>query len=285
MEGSKSFSIEALLSSSPSIKNRNKGFTSTDCFSKKTGSPPTTGPQPEELHHRLPEVSPDPCGGSESPRSTPDSVDSMLDGEDSTDAFLSPAGLSHRRGRLPSSGGGSVSGRPFGLPPGDAGSRSIGPHPPSGLMHGPLQHGGLFYRYGGLQPPSAQQPQSQGGSHPSHPGAVALSMLAAGSAFHSPGTGGAAPPGNGGPSGGQGLPPGSEPALRMAAQAQVQAAAAAAHMQNIQLDWLARAGVFIPRMVDYSGKYILQGLFYRAVMPKMCSDDLKSAVMKGCFVQ
>jgi hypothetical protein len=43
---------------------------------------------------------------------------------------------------------------------------------------------------------------------------------------------------------------------RLAAQAQAAAVAAAAHQQhmhNLQLDWLARTGVYMPRLIDYNG--------------------------------
>lgn len=251
MEGPKSFSIEALLSindkgklTSPEVIERNY----ENCVS---------GPNPESVH-RVPEMTSAEHWQSESPVSSPASIDSLMrDEEDSAaeSAALLDPGCSRRKQRPASRGSGT--GRVF-----DDGLRSrMGPggqaavlvHRQPGLVqHGP---GGMFYRYGVLHPQTGppQVPQAQTSGLPSHPGAVALSMLASGSAFHSPGSGG--PAGMTSGTGGQGLHPGAEPAMRMAAHAQVQAAAAAAHMQNIQLDWLARAGIFIPRMVDYSGKW------------------------------
>jgi len=45
---------------------------------------------------------------------------------------------------------------------------------------------------------------------------------------------------------------------RLAVQAQAAAVAAAAHQQHmhsLQLDWLARTGVYMPRLMDYNGNY------------------------------
>jgi hypothetical protein len=61
---------------------------------------------------------------------------------------------------------------------------------------------------------------------------------------------------------------------RLAAQAQAAAVAAAAHQQhmhNLQLDWLARTGVYMPRLIDYNGMetaLTLIRVFYRRNLRK-----------------
>lgn len=252
MEGLKSFSIDALLS-----PTKNGNNTAEVAIREKSVS----GSLPETMH-RIPEMTSDVRyeDDSVSPTSSPASVGSMSrddeeeEQEEGDPVLLDPG--SHRKHRPPSS---TVARSVLG--PGRSHPSLVQRHPTM-MVHQNGAGGGaeLFYRYGGLhsQPPAPSPSQGP----PSHPGAVALSMLASGSAFHSPG-GGDGPPGatsrNGGGQGGLHHPPGPpEPALRMTAQVQVQAAAAAAaaaaHMQNIQLDWLARAGVFIPRMIDYGGE-------------------------------
>lgn len=259
MEGPKSFSIEALLST-----NDNKGKLNSPEAIERTYENSVSGPNPEAVHRVL-EMTSAEHWQSDSPVSSPASIDSLArDEEDSAAeaaALLDPG--SSRRKQRPASRGSSGTGRVFddglGSRMGPGGHAVLVHRQPGLVQHGP---GGLFYRYGVLHPPTGgpQAPQTQTSGLPSHPGAVALSMLASGSAFHSPGPAG--PAGMTSGAGGQGLHPGAEPAMRMAAHAQVQAAAAAAHMQNIQLDWLARAGIFIPRMVDYSGRW--KGTFQMA---------------------
>lgn len=123
-------------------------------------------------------------------------------------------------------------------------------HPGTGINPGVLasaMHGHAFYPgFNGPPGQTARQGSNAGLHSPAgqlhshqqqHPGAAALSLLA-GSAFHSPGSSVSGPPGMG-----------SDPSMRLA-QAQ-----AAAHMQNLQLDWLARAGVYMPRIIDYNGQF------------------------------
>ena len=233
MEGPKSFSIEALLAI-PTSTNKDK-------MTMSFGSSPITG-----------SLDPGSPGSYESmgARScvSPNSVDSIQD-EDSREEGGYEDPMKQR----------SNSESRFVRGSDDPGMRSR-----SGLIPGDARHvhdgaglnrpGGLnmFYRFNG----QGGNPAGSGvGPGSCHPGAAALSMLAAGSAFHSPNapaSGGAHHPQLPHPSthhpGGSAAP--GTAAIRMAQAHQH-------HMQNLQLDWLARAGVFIPRIVDFNGQYII----------------------------
>jgi len=255
MEGSKSFSIEALLAKTVPQKYKTPTYSEEEeeeesITDEMTSSrhPPHDRDSPPRPYSR--QDSPGNCF-SDSPRSTPDSsVCSQQDADSRAELVRSIDSGSPR----------SIqehllqSGRVQGLGERSSGKNIIGRGFPSAMGMSSGAHGGSgmgltvsspFYSgYNGIptgQTSLVSNPGhhglGQGHHHHQHPGAAALSMLA-GSAFHSPGSSG-------------GLPPGADPTLRLA-QAQ-----AAAHMQSLQLDWLARAGVYMPRIIDYNGELII----------------------------
>jgi len=108
-------------------------------------------------------------------------------------------------------------------------------------------------------PGRAHQSGSGAGSRAISPGALqaALAGSGGGSAFHAPSStavhlGGRPPMAAVVTSSGTTSTSAADNALqRLAAQAAQQ------HMHSLQLDWLARAGVYMPRLIDYNGQFII----------------------------
>jgi len=103
-------------------------------------------------------------------------------------------------------------------------------------------------------PGRVHQAGSGSGSRAITPGALQTALAGSGSAFHAPSStavrlGGRPPVTAVVTSAGTTSTSAADNALqRLAAQAAQQ------HIQSLQLDWLARAGVYMPRLIDYNGK-------------------------------